>query len=117
VIASPQVTFVVLLLRSDCFEPILERRLKQSFGLDPSAGSLSTQAALQLLAEDFAAWVEKTPQEAQEYSVFAEADPAFRICMRCEPFPPLSHPGDRRPSDIESVDPFKPVHRKPGTTG
>jgi hypothetical protein len=117
VIESPNVPFVVLMPGPDSFERPLERRLKQSFGLDQSSSSSSSQTALQLLGEDFAAWVEQTPQEAEEYSVYTEAEASFPICMRCEPFPPLIREGDREVGDIQSIDPFKLARREPGAMG
>jgi hypothetical protein len=115
-IESPEASFVVLMPGPDRFEQLLERRLKQSFGLDQSAGATGPHTALQLLGDDFAAWVEKAPQEAQEYSVFAEVGSQFPICMRCEPFL-SSYTSDRKSGSIQSVDPFKPARREPGSTG
>lgn len=116
-IELPTASYVILMPGPDSFEKVLEWRLKQSFGLDPSAGAPAPQTALQLLGEDFAAWVEMAPHEAQEYSVVAVTLPQFEIRMLCEPFLPSVHQDDRTRSDILSIDPFKLARHKPDATG
>jgi len=74
-IAPSRPPHVVLMPAPVTFEEVLERRLKQNLGLDESAGSSGDQTALQLLGEDFVVWVEKSPKEAKEFSVFVESVP------------------------------------------
>jgi hypothetical protein len=111
-IASSSAPFVVLMPGPDSFEQHLERRLRQSFGLEQSPTSSASQTALQLLGEDFAAWVEDAPLEAKEYSVFVRTDPQFQICMHCEPFVPIDK-GRQAAGNVESVDPFKLPRHEP----